>query len=54
MWHAHRMQRTYPHGVPCWIDTEQPDTAAAREFYGGLFGWRFEEADAARGARLAT
>jgi uncharacterized protein len=29
----------YPAGVPCWIDTTQPDPAAAVEFYGGLFGW---------------
>lgn len=36
--------RTYPHGVPCWIDTEQPDVDAATEFYGGLFGWTFEDA----------
>jgi uncharacterized protein len=36
-------QRTYPHGVPCWIDTEQPDPAAASAFYGGLFGWTFED-----------
>lgn len=38
------MQRTYPQGVPCWIDTEQPDVEAATEFYGGLFGWTFEDA----------
>jgi predicted enzyme related to lactoylglutathione lyase len=38
------MQRTYPHGVPCWVDTEQTDAGAAREFYGGLFGWSFEDA----------
>ncbi|HEU4424094.1 MAG TPA: VOC family protein [Pilimelia sp.] len=31
--------RTYPHGVTCWIDTEQPDLQAAGRFYGGLFGW---------------
>lgn len=37
-------QRTYPQGVPCWIDTEQPDVGAAAVFYGGLFGWTFEEA----------
>jgi predicted enzyme related to lactoylglutathione lyase len=37
-------ERTYPQGVPCWIDTEQPDVGAAAEFYGGLFGWTFEEA----------
>jgi predicted enzyme related to lactoylglutathione lyase len=37
-------QRTYPAGVPCWIDTEQPDTDAAQAFYGGLFGWAFTDA----------
>ncbi|VXB74574.1 putative glyoxylase CFP32 [Arthrobacter sp. 9AX] len=36
-------QRTYPSGVPCWIDTEQPDVDAAAEFYAGLFGWTFED-----------
>jgi predicted enzyme related to lactoylglutathione lyase len=35
--------RTYPQGVPCWIDTEQPDVEAAVEFYAGLFGWTFED-----------
>ena len=34
---------TYPPGVPCWVDTWQPDVDAATEFYGGLFGWEFEE-----------
>jgi predicted enzyme related to lactoylglutathione lyase len=38
------MQRTYPHGVTCWVDTQQPDTDAATRFYGGLFGWTFEDA----------
>jgi predicted enzyme related to lactoylglutathione lyase len=33
----------YPPGVPCWIDTSQPDPAAAIEFYGSLFGWEFVE-----------
>ena len=36
--------RTYPAGVPCWIDLESPDADAAREFYGRLFGWTFENA----------
>lgn len=36
--------RTYPAGVPCWIDTEQPDVDAAADFYGRLFGWTFEDA----------
>lgn len=33
----------YPEGVPCWVDTAQPDPQAAVEFYGGLFGWEFED-----------
>src|ERR1700754_475147 len=33
----------YLPGVPCWIDLRQPDPAAARSFYGGLFGWRFSD-----------
>jgi predicted enzyme related to lactoylglutathione lyase len=37
-------QRTYPHGVPCWVDTDQPDVEAARRFYEGLFGWTFQDA----------
>ena len=32
----------YIPGVPCWIDTAQPDPDAAAAFYGGLFGWEFE------------
>jgi uncharacterized protein len=34
--------RTYPDGVPSWVDTEQPDPEAAQSFYGRLFGWTFE------------
>ena len=34
----------YPAGVPCWVDTTQPDPDAGAEFYGGLFGWEFENA----------
>jgi uncharacterized protein len=33
----------YPAGVPCWVDTSQPDPEAAVAFYGGLFGWEFED-----------
>jgi len=29
-------------GVPCFVDTIQPDPDAAAAFYGGLFGWQFE------------
>lgn len=32
----------YIPGVPCWVDTSQPDPSKAVEFYGGLFGWDFE------------
>jgi predicted enzyme related to lactoylglutathione lyase len=33
----------YIPGVPCWIDTSQPDPGAAVAFYGGLFGWQLED-----------
>jgi uncharacterized protein len=33
----------YPDGVPCFIDASQRDIDAAQRFYGGLFGWEFEE-----------
>ncbi|HUQ63653.1 MAG TPA: VOC family protein [Acidimicrobiales bacterium] len=33
----------YIPGVPCWVDTSQPDPEAALSFYSGLFGWDFEE-----------
>src|SRR5436853_2479349 len=33
----------YTAGVPCWIDTTQPDPDAAADFYGGLFGWELED-----------
>ena len=33
----------YIPGVPCWVDTSQPDPEAAVDFYGGLFGWQFED-----------
>jgi uncharacterized protein len=37
-------QDRYIPGVPCWIDSTQPDPDAAMAFYGGLFGWEFEDA----------
>jgi predicted enzyme related to lactoylglutathione lyase len=33
----------YPAGIPCWVDTDQPDPDAAATFYGGLFGWEFDD-----------
>jgi hypothetical protein len=29
----------YQHGVPCWVETWQPDADAAVGFYRALFGW---------------
>src|SRR4051794_11699444 len=37
-------QDRYIPGVPCWVDTTQPDADAAAAFYGGLFGWELENA----------
>jgi hypothetical protein len=36
-------RETYPPGVPCWVDTTQPDPDAAVRFYEGLLGWQFHE-----------
>jgi uncharacterized protein len=36
-------RKGYPAGVPCWVDTDQPDPEATASFYGGLFGWAFED-----------
>jgi uncharacterized protein len=33
----------YTPGVPCWVDTAQPDPEAAVNFYGPLFGWEFDD-----------
>jgi uncharacterized protein len=33
----------YMPGVPCWVDTSQPNPEAAVAFYSGLFGWDFED-----------
>ena len=32
----------YPAGVPCWVDSGRVSAQAAKDFYGGLFGWEFE------------
>ncbi|MFC7306264.1 VOC family protein [Streptomyces monticola] len=36
-------QGGYAHGVPCWVDALLPDVEAGKRFYGGLFGWTFDE-----------
>lgn len=35
----------YAHGTPSWVDLATPDPAAARAFYGELFGWDYEEGE---------
>ena len=37
-------QRTYPHGVPSWVDTVAHDLDEAKRFYAGLFDWTFTDA----------
>jgi uncharacterized protein len=33
----------YVPGVPCWVVASEPDPEAAVDFYGGLFGWEFQD-----------
>jgi uncharacterized protein len=33
----------YIPGVPCWVDTSQPNPERTLPFYSGLFGWEFED-----------
>jgi len=33
----------WPAGVPCWADLMSPDVEAAREFYGRVIGWDFQD-----------
>ncbi|KRD43302.1 hypothetical protein ASE38_03285 [Cellulomonas sp. Root930] len=35
-------REAWPTGTPAWADLTVPDLAAARAFYGPLFGWEFE------------
>jgi uncharacterized protein len=37
-------QRTYPAGVTSWVDIEQPDVERAKDFYGAVLGWSFNDA----------
>ncbi len=41
----------YPPGVPCWVDTLQPDPESATQFYAALFGWLRPGCDAGHAAR---
>jgi predicted enzyme related to lactoylglutathione lyase len=46
--------RNYPAGVPCWVETFQPDPSGAEEFYGPLLGWTFTGNDAWSDGRLVA
>jgi uncharacterized protein len=35
-------RETYQPGVPCWVDTLEPDPESAMRFYGELLGWEFD------------
>jgi predicted enzyme related to lactoylglutathione lyase len=37
---------SYPAGVPCWVETLQPDLPAAMAFYAEVFGWNMVADDA--------
>lgn len=34
---------SYAPGIPCWVDVMTPSRDEAKAFYGGLFGWTFED-----------
>ncbi|MFI6294329.1 VOC family protein [Nonomuraea sp. NPDC050790] len=34
---------TFSEGAPCWAQLLTPDAEAAKRFYGGLFGWTFDD-----------
>src|SRR6478672_1253132 len=40
----------YPPGTFCWTDLTTTDQAAAKAFYGGLFGWEAEDLPVGEGA----
>ena len=37
-----RVER-YPNGAFCWVDLGTNDAEGAKAFYGGLFGWEFQD-----------
>jgi predicted enzyme related to lactoylglutathione lyase len=44
----------YDAGTFCWVGLATSDTAAARAFYGGLFGWQDEDLDAGAAGAYTT
>ena len=45
---------SYPDGTFCWVDLGTDDAAAAKAFYGGLFGWEFEDSPATEHGTYST
>jgi uncharacterized protein len=37
------VRTTYASGEPCWADLQTPDVSAAKDFYGRLFGWTYQD-----------
>jgi uncharacterized protein len=44
----------YPNGTFCWVDLGTNDTAGAKGFYGGLFGWEFDDLPAGEQGSYST
>jgi predicted enzyme related to lactoylglutathione lyase len=42
----------WPHGTPAWVDVMVDDVDAAREFYGQVFGWDFQDGPPEAGGYL--
>jgi predicted enzyme related to lactoylglutathione lyase len=40
---------SHPHATISWVDLATSDQAAAKKFYGGLFGWEFDDLPAGEG-----
>ncbi len=38
------LSTSFVDGAPVWVDLGAPDVAEAAEFYGAVFGWKFESA----------
>jgi uncharacterized protein len=41
---------SYAQGTPNWVDLQTTDQAAAKAFYGGLFGWTYDDQPMGEGA----
>src|SRR5437016_3654199 len=44
------VRTSYTQGTPNWVDLQTTDQAAAKEFYGGLFGWTYDDQPMGEGA----